>query len=89
MTITVIRYAVTVTIPAATIQVPTVTALLPAMRLIDVTVSLAHPPPTDPHVPVAVPVPIAWHPNVTSTCCRHNLCPMRWWCDSNGQFYGS
>lgn len=86
MTIPVIRYAVTVTVPAATIQVPPVTALLPAIGLIDVTTPLAYPGPPDPHVTVAAPVPITWCPNVATTCCRDNFGSVGRWCYSNRHF---
>ena len=66
MPITAIRDAVAVTVPASAIEIPAVAVLLPSMWLINIAAPLADPTAGHPHMTVAAPIPITWHPNVAA-----------------------
>ena len=78
MAITAIRDAVAVTVPASAIEIPAVAALLPSMWLINIAAPLADPTASHPHMMVAAPIPIAWHPDVAAAMGGNDFVSERW-----------
>ena len=78
MTVIAIADAVAVPVPAASIQIPAIATLFPAMRLITIAASFAHPNSAYPKMFVAPPIPIARHPDVAATWQGNDFITKRW-----------